>query len=837
MGLDTVSSSKSRRGAFKATAVIRLTLSLGFALYSAYLLKSFGYWEQDSSKSDAHQRLATGGGSVRFSAQSVVGLDGKPVSAPATNAQPASGKKPSPAKPMQAAAAPSKSLAAKPAAKTAGGSSSSSSSSSYVSCFNRDGNASRLVTRVCYLFNACVDTTADTSTHKTKFHRVMMFSGDDSNSEASGCVPAEGVPGGRVCSDQQLAYSGSLNHASYIMRARVDRGKIPIGKAQWLEDASATMLISRHDTASATHSLADDIWPLWRLAKGELGWDPLTGKVAATASEGGGPVSLRAAWLDWDLLGTQPWLRDMYARLLPGIPLTAASDVAGGDIVKNRARSLICSRGPMVVGLGDLGMVRNAHASFGKHRTFGHTAQDWAGTMADFRAFRDRYREAYKLPPLTSVPLAGTTGDVSRGIIIVDSAAEGGSSKKIRSVGNIGAIETAVRGVVGGSRPVQVRDWASFSAGDNAAAVDGADVIIALHSSAGGAHMMASRPGTVWLELLPPRASPLAGVYRGQAQRLGLRYAMQTVSEAKCDPEAHFLQQDAPFAADAASVAAHVQSLLGLSNSGGNSRNGEGGGSNGKGGGGVARVLSLLPAKEASAHPKLWEAVKGLTSRPTAWEDPADGDEVGGALRAVTACINGVRRLSPPLAGGDGGRCGSVVVLHPQSGRGRFGHLSDVMTALVRAIAADVRENAKAVLLPVTGTSALGEPGSVVGEERKVQAIDTGSAALSDAAAVAALLTSVREAELIIAPHGSGASALLSVATPGTHWIDLVPPSAHALHHEYGAAADAAGVRLHTLMLTEADCTAAAADVSGGAYGVDEMALAGVVALALRSEL
>ena len=820
---------RKRRGACSLPTLVRSSIVFGILLYAAYLFTSFrhrraGHRVLPATQSQQHVK------SPERNVRAVSKPSQPAMSAPSpAHAAPGSSK----AGALKAGNAPA--IKSKPAEETSsavGGNMllpvikwPAPQDRSSAICVSRDGNESRLVSRTCFIFNACIDTAADTSVGSTRWNRVVMFSGQDAASSSAGsrCIPASGVPAGKICAGEPVAYAGSLNHNNFIMRARIDEGGIPSQKvAQWLN--GSTILLSRHYTSNLAHSLSDDIWPVWKIAQRLLGWDPITGGIrtgAGGSSASGTSFSpLRAGWLDWNTLGTGLWLEELYRRLLPGIPMSAASDVAP---VASQDRPLLCSRGPLVIGIGDEGMMRNAHYGFHQQWTFSHQDKDWQRVMADYLSFRDRYRAAYKLPALSSVPPA-LTGDGKRGIIIVNRVGKT-SGSEARTIDNVEQLKTAVEAVAGG-RPVKVRDWKAFSDDDNTVAVDASDVIIALHG-AGNMMMLASRPGTAWLELMPPRATPVVGIYRGMAQRLGLRYFMQTLSEHKCDPAVHFHMQDA-FTADVESVAAHVKAILASSSSAPAS-------------GVVAgsEILSLIPGGEARKYPKLSDAVNSLTSRPVAWM-PAEGEGavLGGAIHAVTACRSGVRTLHPPASSASSGpqRCGDIVILLPEKAAPhQVSNKQDLLAALSQRIALDQREHFQVVLESVPGSSVGAAAGSVAGEGRTVSIVTFDSAALQDPDAVSSFVSRVGRAELIVAPHGSGLVALLGAAAPGTHWIDLVPPRAHSLHSAYLPASRSAGVHLHTLMMTEADCKGAV--IGQASYAVEPMALASVVALALRSEL
>lgn len=659
----------------------------------------------------------------------------------------------------------------------------------------------------------CLDPYVDAGHPNTRFHNIAFFSGAPRPANASErlCFPAEGYPGGRICDGDKIAHIGSLNHNNFILGARVLPGT-PASNADriggWLE--GHLVPVSRHYTSNLAHSISDDIWPLWKLARHQLGWDPAQAPTPAGAAATLAPSTVHAVFVDYNTLGTGQWLRELYRLLLPGMHVGLPVEVGRGA---TRKAPLVCARGVGLVGIGGQSRMRNAEYGFHKQWTFANDHRDWAGQRGDWRDFVARYRAAYGLQQLESVPRGGA-GDRARRIILVNrgGAVRGSDS---RTIDNMGDVAAAVRGVAGG-RPVEMRDWKDHPEGDNVAAADDADVVVGIHG-AGHMMMLAARPGAAWLELMPPRAWPVTGIYRAMAARQRLGYHMQTLWERSCDPSQHFHMQPS-FTADAVAVAAHVGAILAQQERGGataamaaaaraapQQR--------------VAAVLAALPPKETATRTGAAlaaglhaAAASGAVPARSAWPVPTD-----------------VR----PTCAATGVVCGGIVILSPVGGPRRIaGGVGWLVGALTGTIAMDNRPHMSAHVDEVRSGAAAGAPGSPCGEGRNVSVI----AVPVDLPppALASLLGAVGRAEMVIAPHGTGLAPLMAALAPGGHWVDLAPPRAHGRHVEYYAPASAGGVALHTLMSQDGDCNA---DVyAQDAYAVDPIALAALVALELRAE-
>ena len=94
-------------------------------------------------------------------------------------------------------------------------------------------------------------------------------------------------------------------------------------------------------------------------------------------------------------------------------------------------------------------------------------------------------------------------------------------------------IVAALQGVSGG-RAVVVADWTDMGARGAAALLLSADLVVSAHG-AGNANLIYARPGTVWIELVPPGAMQDAAMYLAIAQRLGVRWLTLPLIES--DPE------------------------------------------------------------------------------------------------------------------------------------------------------------------------------------------------------------------------------------------------------------------------------------------------------------
>jgi hypothetical protein len=297
--------------------------------------------------------------------------------------------------------------------------------------------------------------------------------------------------------------------------------------------------------------------------------------------------------------------------------------------------------------------------------------------------------------------------------------------------------------------------------------------------------MLAMRPGSAFLELFPPRAQPVTSIYLALAQRLRLRYAAQTVFEARCDPSVHFHMQPT-FTADPAAVAAHAAQLLAADVEGGAARR-----------------------RDRGALRALFSRFVPLAER-------------------VSAVETAVEAASGGNAGGGSGVPGSVVLLMTSTGPRRLAGLSLEAGALVMPVAVDFRPHLNPQYDVVRGSGVVGDAASAIGERRLVMLDASRSPPNATAAAVAG-------ADLVVASHGTGTVGFLPALRPGAAWIDLVPPRTPGRYVEYAPLAEAAGVALYTLMLREADCNATES-WEQAELNVDGVALAAMAARALRTD-
>jgi capsular polysaccharide biosynthesis protein len=98
-----------------------------------------------------------------------------------------------------------------------------------------------------------------------------------------------------------------------------------------------------------------------------------------------------------------------------------------------------------------------------------------------------------------------------------------------------------VRAAAGGRRVI-VADWGTLSTRGQLALALSADMVLAVHG-AGTVNSLFARPGTAWVDLLPPRATQYAPTFLSTAQRLGLHWYTLPLAEANCSADPH----DQPF--------------------------------------------------------------------------------------------------------------------------------------------------------------------------------------------------------------------------------------------------------------------------------------------------
>jgi hypothetical protein len=353
---------------------------------------------------------------------------------------------------------------------------------------------------------------------------------------------------------------------------------------------------------------------------------------------------------------------------------------------------------------------------------------------------------------------------------------------------------------------VAVRDWMDYNDVDNAAAVDAADVVVAVHG-AGNLRMMASRRGAGWIELMTPHSHGQAGVYLAMALRLGLRYASLALWEVNgtCtlepqlwEPQAHMRDV---FEADAAEVGAAVALML-------------------------ADVRGGLPDAPKPGTPAAVAAASAAL--PEAERPPA--------LVAVAADAAAAAAAAPPPPPNDPGSETSprVLLLVPRPGSPRaLSNARTGLTAITTTLAVDARRNFKADIGPSSLMTVRGDPTSSVGG-RWASLVEVPPSLTQDAAVALARL--VAGADLVAAVHGAGVAWALPALRPGAVWVDLMPPRTRGRALVYVPAAAAAGVTLQRLTLMDTNCSDAEPYAGRNSLAVSDVTLAAVVALALRTE-
>lgn len=824
-----------------------------------------------------------------------------PPSPPATPSPSTSAPPPAKASPSSTPAAPSAAKSEPPKQQphqqpAPGGGSGEKEIVSSARCHSistgAEGGASSAhspIRRVCVLTNVCIDTDADTSTHATRHDRLVFYAGSKPHRRqtvydadavvplARGstpspsphppgpCIAAAGVgPDGYICAGDRVAQSGSLNHANFVLIARVEAEGAPAaappeaGPRGVVWRPEPAMILSRHYPNNLAHTITDDIFPLFKLAARELGWDPASG--TNTAYPGG---NITAVLVDSDILGNPPWLLKLYPTLLPGItPVLAGTMFPPGTTMSPELREArvvrrACFAGPVLLGVGDTGMMRNPWHAYGRLWAYANDEVDWARMQREHDDFAAHFRRALGLPPLAAAPASALVavlpatpavgGDGSESslppealglgrplrVLLINRQTRAFAGSELRGIANIGAVETEVRRVVEAGATatkyfpgsiVTLMDWMGRSHADNAATADGADVVVSLHG-AGNMWQLASRPGSAWVELFPPRGTPSVGVYRALAGRQRLRYYALTVAEAACNPALHFQQQPS-FTADADAVAGMVAQVLedavGDAVAAARERR-------------MAAASSAAAAARLEAFGAALSALQQTAAAEDAAADAAGWEALVGPAVAALPPPSPRPAFSPSLPTA---QRGSVVILAPPEGKGvvrSLGNARYVQAAMAQVMAEDARRHLEPLLEAPSVETVVSVLGAGAGPNRSVTLLQAAVASPLSAAGVAAAVAAVRGADLVIAVHGTGVLPLMAAAAPGAAWLDLLPPRAHAAFPQYYAAARAASVRLHTLMLKERDCNASA--YGQPVYDADTSATAAVAALAIRAEI
>ena len=327
---------------------------------------------------------------------------------------------------------------------------------------------------------------------------------------------------------------------------------------------------------NAAHALCDDAFGIFYLLKTFLGWteaesyawtasgrppaaalgmQPLPSPPAPPPSPGanGSAAAVAAAspplqpspppmwgilYNDFRAVEDPPELFALFTRLFPNVRLYAPLRF-GEEFGVSQDKPLLCFR-RAVMGPNGYSMFRNgAYAN-----NVGREWPRWVGFdaaryLAMHETFADFLAGAVGRPPravaAAAAAAAGTLGTV---VVIQRDVPPGGVAKRvIRNFGDMWMdLHVRHREAVGGRRIVK------HNFGNITADVDvmrGADLVIAVHG-AGTMNLWFMRPGSAWIDLLPPRAVQYQPVMLALAQRFGVRFFTQPLLEINVSaPEPH----------------------------------------------------------------------------------------------------------------------------------------------------------------------------------------------------------------------------------------------------------------------------------------------------------
>lgn len=381
--------------------------------------------------------------------------------------------------------------------------------------------------RTCRFKNTCFDTVDNI---------LLVYSGDEQMrfSEASrtdGPVRERPLDTLQRDSSQPLVFTGSLPLPEARLTPATRSGQIPASQvATWLDAPHA--ILRRVDPSDRLLSVLDDYFPLWWLLVRWLSWSP--------------QQSAGVLWWDHHREELAEAYGDAVKPFKQWFPGVSELDL---DSIRRLARpeegrQLVCFRS-LVVGVTGRSALRNAAASFSPSRNVPEVLAGpyYAEYWCSHAEFANSILTALGLPSKQDVERGlvrnGTLGDV---IILLR---EGG--KGPRELSNADKLASGLVHVCGGRRVRKVL-LGTLDSREQARELLHADVAIALHG-VGDAGILFMRPGTVFIDLLPPRATAAQPEFLGLAQRLGVRLFTMPVVEHDCAPGAPVLDQ-ASYAAD-----------------------------------------------------------------------------------------------------------------------------------------------------------------------------------------------------------------------------------------------------------------------------------------------
>lgn len=397
--------------------------------------------------------------------------------------------------------------------------------------------------RTCRLHNACLDTSEG---------ELVLFSGDNGPltvvefSLVDGSELRVPLAAGRHEGNPPLVYSGATRAASSGLTLTVRGGAVPPGQvAAWVD--APHVVYSRSDPADAELSVLDDYFSVWGLLTRWVGWPEQARGVGVLWWDAFRGSSTEAA--------ESPGAARRFSQWFPGV---AELDVGvARSSLAQSGRPLVCFRS-LVIGTGGHSALRNAAAAFAPERTFPESpalTSRYASYRASHAHFAADALAALDLPSKADVQ-AGFERNKTLGDVLI--LVRGGGAT--RGLSNAAKLAEGLRTVCGG-RDVKTLGVDALPPRELARALLFADAALAVHG-VGAAAPLFMRPGTAFVDLLPPRAQAAQPALVGLALRLGVRVFTVPVQEQDCAPGASVLDQES-YAADVEATRALVALAVG----------------------------------------------------------------------------------------------------------------------------------------------------------------------------------------------------------------------------------------------------------------------------------
>jgi hypothetical protein len=401
--------------------------------------------------------------------------------------------------------------------------------------------------RACWLSNICFDPNGPNHPlHKLTMYAPAASAGPDGRL----CAKVSGGDNRTVCHGDNdwilhsTVQSGFVLYTATFARGPIDERRV----ARWVEPRDTpTLAFGRFYPWNIAHVLADDAFGVFHALRTRLGWTPesayawrASGRAPLRKYPPGPPPPgqppMRHFILymnDWRAIDDPEWIYTIFTDVFPNVQFFHPQHT--GEPAPTAERPLVCWR-RMAMGMQGWSMFRNGAYS-------NHIARLWGRHDGDFDAAR------YLASHLDySDHLARTYGQRSRaeavaaagdrpGLVVVIQRDDGPGKPRKRYITNIGdllmdlRIAFSVDRAGPRSRRIVVHQFGNMTA--DIALMQAADLVIAVHG-AGSMNVWFMRPGSAWIDLLPPRSVAYQPTMLAVAHRFGVRFFTQPLIEGNC---------------------------------------------------------------------------------------------------------------------------------------------------------------------------------------------------------------------------------------------------------------------------------------------------------------